>query len=109
ALNLRRLADEQRAAADAERPHQRRRQRLVAPAEDADQHRDEEGGDQVEPEGREVLAGADRERKRERGNENDRRDDPARTLAQLAAAVEVVAPEDEDEQEDEEREPVGLV
>ena len=68
--------------------HERPGERLVAPAEQADQHRDEDRADDVEAEGREVLAGADRERERERGDEEHARHDPARALAQLARRVE---------------------
>src|SRR5207248_10128342 len=90
------------------RPEQRPARTLVAPAEDADQRRDEDRSDNVEAEGREVLAGADRKRERDQGDEHDRRDDPPGALAQLARPVQAVAPEDEDEHERQEREPARL-
>src|SRR5262249_10867568 len=109
AVDLVAVADEQRLATDAVGAHQRPRERLVAPAEEADQDRDEDRRRDVEPERREVLAGADREREREGGDEDDRRHDPARALAKLGGAVEAVAREDEQNQQDQERQPVGLV
>ena len=60
------------------------------------------GGD-VEAEGREVLAGADRERERERGDEDHARHDARGRLARLARLVEAGLPEDEHEQQDQER------
>ena len=68
--HLLRVADEQRAPAHAHRAQERAGHGLVAPAEEADQHRDEDGRRDVEAERREVLAGADRERERERGDEH---------------------------------------
>ena len=82
--------------------------RLVAPAQGADRRRHADPADDVEAERREVLAGADRERERERGDEDDRGDDLPRALAQLARPVEAVSPEHEQQHEDQEGEPVGL-
>ena len=73
------VADEQHAPADAERAQQRsaspsrrlQRRRLIVIAT-------VDRCGEVEAEGREVLAGADREGERERGHEHDRGDDPAR-------------------------------
>src|SRR5207247_8967851 len=75
-VDLLRLADEQRLPPHAVRAHQRPRQRLVAPTEDADQQGDEESGGDVEPERREVLPRADRKRERERSDEDDGGSDP---------------------------------
>ena len=104
-----RLTDEHRLAAHAHGAQHRPGDQLVARAEHADQSCDEDRADDVEAEGREVLAGADRERERERGDEEHTGHDPAGAFAQLARRVETGAPEDEHEQQDEERQPVGLV
>ena len=84
-------------------------ERLVARAEDSDDRRDEHGADDVEPERREVLAGADREHQRQRRHEEHGRHDTSGSLPHLARRVQTRLPEDEHQQQDQEREPVGLV
>ena len=71
--------------------------------------RDEGRSDEVETEGREVLAGADRERERQRRDEEHARHDPRCALSHLTRRVEVRLPEDEDQQQDQERQPVRLL
>src|SRR6266542_475313 len=70
---------------------------------------DEQRTPDVQPEGGELLAGADGEDQREDRDEEDRRDDAPGALPQLALRVQPVAREDEEEQQDEERQPVRLV
>ncbi len=70
------VADEHRAPPRARDPPDVRRDHLVAGAEQRDHDRaDHERGD-VEPEGRVLVAGAERERERDHHDEQQRRDDP---------------------------------
>ena len=68
-IPLRRLADEQRPAPNAGRAQEVAGDELVAAAEHADQRGGEDRRGDVEAEGREVLSGANRERKRERSDQ----------------------------------------
>src|SRR6476646_4036057 len=106
---LLRFPDDRRLACDAGRPQEDSREELVARARKRDQRSNERRTDDVEPEGREVLAGADRERKRQRSDEKYARDDTACAFASLTRRVQPSLPEDEEQQQDQERQPVALL
>ena len=101
-------ADEHRAPLQAGEAEDVPRDDVVARAQRSDQHRREDERRREDRERREVVAGADAEREREDGDDDERRDDLPDAAATLALRVEALLPEDEHEHEREERQPVRL-
>ena len=106
---LRSVTDDHGAATYSDRVQSDSGDRLVARTQNADRRGDEHRGDDVQPEGREVLTGADRENQRQSRHEEDRRHDATRPLAHLARGIQTGLPEHEHQQQDQERKPIGLV
>ena len=102
------VADEHGASPRAgDAPHVARHD-LVARAQHADHEHAEHERRRVQPEGRVLVARADRERERDHRDEQERRDDATGARALLARRVQPAAPEDEHRHEREERQPLRL-
>src|SRR5581483_9687716 len=102
------LADDDRTPPDAQPVQDLAADRVVARPEHPGQHGADHERRRDQPEGREVVAGAEPEGGDEQRDDDERRDDPAVAGATLALRVQPRLPEDERRDEGDEREVVRL-
>src|SRR5205807_6037466 len=102
------LADQDRAPPRASEAEDVLRHDVVARPEEADQGGGDHERRRREPERVERVPGAEAERERQHGHEDERGDDPPQPAAELALRVETVPPEHEQRHEHEERQPFRL-